>query len=75
MLNFLMTAILYYCVSTLTNDLLKIQDWSNQRKMLFNPDQTKQAQEVVFSRKTNIIRRPSLYFNNTRIEQTPFQKQ
>ena len=31
--------------------LRKISEWAFQRKMIFNPDATKQAQEVIFSRK------------------------
>ena len=37
--------------STLNSNLLKIQDWTYQWKMLFNPDLTKQAQEIIFSSK------------------------
>ena len=60
--------------STLNNDFLKIQDWVYQWKIFFSLDQTSQAQEVIFSRNTNISRKPSLYFNNTRVEQAPVQK-
>ena len=34
----------------------------------FNPDITKQAQEIVFSRKKNDTSHPSLYFNDARIQ-------
>ena len=37
--------------STLNSNLLKIQDWTYQWKMSFNPDLTKQAQEMIFSSK------------------------
>ena len=37
----------------LNNDLKKISDWAFQWKMSFNPDPSKQAQEVIFSRKLN----------------------
>ena len=43
--------------------------------MLFNPDITKQAQEIIFSRKKNDTSHPSLYFNNTLIQQQSVQKQ
>ena len=33
------------------NDLKKISDWAFQWKMSFNPDPSKQAQELIFSRK------------------------
>ena len=36
--------------STRNNDLLKLQDWAYQWKMSFNPDRTKQSQEIIFSR-------------------------
>ena len=32
----------------LNNDLLKINNWAYQWKMSFNPDPSKQAQEVIF---------------------------
>ena len=36
----------------LNNDLVKISRWDYQWKMSFNPDPSKQAQKVIFSRKT-----------------------
>ena len=33
--------------STLNSDLSKIQDWAYQWKMSFNPDRTKQVQEII----------------------------
>ena len=36
----------------LNNDLKKISKWAFQWKMNFNPDPTKQAQELIFSRKS-----------------------
>ena len=47
--------------STLNRDLLKIQDWAYEWKMSFNPDRTKQAQEVIFSRKKNATTYPPLF--------------
>ena len=35
----------------LNSDLKKINDWAFQWKMTFNPDSSKQAQEIIFSRK------------------------
>ena len=35
----------------LNESLKKISDWAFQWKMIFNPDASKQAQEVMFSRK------------------------
>ena len=40
----------------------------------FNPDPSKQAQEVIFSRKFQKRSHPSLYFNNNPTEQVSFQK-
>ena len=37
--------------NALNNDLSKIQHWTYQLKISFNPDLSKQAQEVLFSRK------------------------
>ena len=37
--------------NNLSNDLSKINDWATQWKMSFNPNQSKQTQEVIFSRK------------------------
>ena len=42
--------------------------------MSFNPDPSKQAQEVIFSRKLQKISHPSIYFNNIPIEQVSSQK-
>ena len=36
----------------LNNDLVKINRWAYQWKMSFNPDPSRHAQEVIFSRKT-----------------------
>ena len=35
------------------NDLAEISDWAQQWKMSFNPDPSKQAHKVIFSRKVN----------------------
>ena len=49
----------------LNNDLRNISKWAYQWKMIFNPDLTKQAQEVIFSRKLNKLVHPNLNFNKT----------
>ena len=43
--------------------------------MSLNPDPSKQAQEVIFSRKIKKPSNPVLIFNNNRVIQTPYQKQ
>ena len=60
--------------SNLNEDLLKITQWAYQWKMSFNPDLTKQAQEIIFSRKKTDASHPSLYFNNTQIQRQSVQK-
>ena len=42
--------------------------------MIFNPDLSKQAQEVIFSRKTNKISHPTTTFNTVPVARTSFQK-
>ena len=56
------------------SDLAKINRWAFQWKMSFNPDPKKQAQEVIFSRKSKAISHPLLVFNNNNVIQTTFQK-
>ena len=42
--------------------------------MLFNPDITKEEQEIFFSQKENNTSHPSLYFNNAQIQRKSVQK-
>ena len=42
--------------------------------MIFNPDPSKQAQEVIFSRKSKRSTHPPLVFNNNNVPQTNSQK-
>ena len=58
----------------LNRDLQKISQWSHKWKMSFNPDVSKQAQEVIFSRKQAKSVHPDLVFNNTPVHQTHYQK-
>ena len=58
----------------LNQDLAKINDWAYQWKMNFNPDPTKQAQEVIFSRKNKKQIHPPLHFNKNLVQQTDLQK-
>ena len=51
----------------LNNDLTRISTWAFQWKMNFNPDPTKQAQEVIFSRKVQNTNHPCLIFNHNTI--------
>ena len=43
-------------------------------EMNFNTDPIKQAQEVIFSRKTKKLRHPPLVFNNTNVTPSIYQK-
>ena len=56
------------------NDLKKISKWAFQWKMNFNPDPTKQAQELIFSRKVQTTNHPPLFFNENVVPQTTLQK-
>ena len=48
----------------LGRDLGRVASWAYQWKMSFNPDPSKQAVEVHFSRKINPVDTPLVYFNN-----------
>ena len=58
----------------LNDDLKKILEWTFKWKMLFNPDITKQAQEVIFSQKSTITNHPTVFFNEAPIAHTSCQK-
>ena len=58
----------------LNGDLSKIDKWALQWKMSFNPDPTKQAQEIIFSRKTSQRNHPGLMFNNSIVNVTTIHK-
>ena len=59
---------------SLNNDLQKISEWAYQWKMSFNPDSTKQAQEVIFSRKLKKPFHPSIKFDNVPVQNASSQK-
>ena len=56
------------------SDLSKISNWAFQWKMSVNPDPSKHAQEVIFSRKIQKTCHPAIYFNNKSDKQVPSQK-
>ena len=60
--------------NVLNNNLRKICEWAEQWKMVFNSDPTKQAQEVIFSRKSHSPKHHDLYFNSLVIEKMKTQK-
>ena len=57
----------------LNSDLKKINDWTFQWKMTVNLDRSKQAQEIIFSRKFKKATHPPLLFNNNNASQVNFQ--
>ena len=58
----------------LNDDLEKISNWAYQWKMSFNPDKSKQAQEVIFSRKTQRVIHPPAIFSNMSVVRSSCQK-
>ena len=58
----------------LNQNLTRINNWAFQWKMSFNPDPSKQAQEVIFSRKLQKSTHPMLSFNNNTVTQSVTQK-
>ena len=56
------------------DDLLKISRWVYQWKMIFNPDASKQTQEIVFSRKANANNHRTVYFNNVPVMREKFKR-
>ena len=58
----------------LNHDLELISHWAYQWKMSFNPDPTKQAVQVIFSRKHNKLDHPNIYFNNIEVKTVNEQK-
>ena len=60
----------------LNGDLEKISQWAYQWKMQFNPDPNKQANEVIFSRKSDSanVFNPPIKLNNNSIPKCPGQK-
>ena len=60
--------------ATLSQDLNGITNWAFPWKMILNPDLSKQAQEVIFSRKIKKLLHPTLLFNNIPLSNSLFQK-
>ena len=58
----------------LNHDLDLISRWANQWKMEFNPDPTKQANEVLFSQKKLSPNHPQLIFNGVPVTKANDQK-
>ena len=62
--------------SKLNDGVEKISYWAYQWKMQFNPDPNKEANEVIFSRKTssNNLSHPPIKLNKIDISKCPHQK-
>ena len=58
----------------LNYDLDLINKWAYQWKMSFNPDPTKQAEEILFSRKLKSPDHPPIYFNNIEVKRVSDHK-
>ena len=58
----------------LNDNLEKISNCAYQRKMSFNPDKSKQAQDIIFSCKTQKIIHPPAIFNNMSVVCSSCQK-
>ena len=58
----------------LNSDLIKISNLAFQWKIRFNSDPSKQAQEVIFSRKINKIDHLSLYFKQNLVKSSSAHK-
>ena len=54
--------------------LKKISEWTFKWKMLFNPDVTKQAHKIIFSRKNTKLDHPIVFLNEAPVAHTPCQK-
>ena len=53
---------------------IELGNWAYQWKMEFNPDPTKQANEVLFSCKRSKVDHPPIYFNDNPVERIDEQK-
>ena len=58
----------------LVNDLRTISSWAHQWKMLFNPNISKQAVEIVFSTKKNKVLHPNLDLNEIPVARKEYTK-
>ena len=61
-------------IDELINDLAKISHGVQKWKTSFNPDPSKQGQEVIFSSKVNNYPHPPLTFNNNMVYQATSKK-
>ena len=62
------------CSNELNSDMQKVSEWAHQWKMSFNPDPSKQAVEVYFTRRSNPPDPPIINFNNAAVAIQDHQK-
>ena len=60
--------------ATFNYDLNLVSKWADRWKMSFNPDSSKQAKEIVFSKKRSTTQLPDLIFNNNIISRVDSHK-
>ena len=60
--------------SALNNDLSLISKWAFNWKMLYHPDPSKPAQEVLFSRNKKLQIHLTISLNNIQVERASYQK-
>ena len=58
----------------LNYDLNRVREWAFQWKISFNPEPSKQAQEVIFMQKLQKKDYPPLYFNGSSVKETCKEK-
>ena len=62
------------CANNLTRDLRRISSWADQWKMSFNPDPSKQAVGLHFTRKINVTNIPTASFNGANVSEQDCHK-
>ena len=62
---------LYTFANKLNKDVSKVNDWTTQWKI---SSRSKQAQEIIFSRKRQNLNHDLIYFNHNLVQQVPSQK-
>ena len=58
----------------MNHDLSLINIWARKWRMSFNPDSTKQAVEVTFSKKRSPVNHPPIFFNEAPVKNVPEQR-
>ena len=65
---------IHISAAALSQEQNAITNWTFQWKMIFNPDLSKQVQEIIFSRKIKKLLHPTLLVNNIPLSNSLFQK-